>query len=75
MGRDTGLPQVNEALRRLDALVQVTVQSSVLGTPPASPTEGQRWIIPASPSGAWAGHAGQIAALQDGAWADRKSVV
>ena len=60
---------VNEALRRLDALVQVTVQSAVLATPPGSPTEGQRWIIPASPTGVWVGHAGQIAAWQDGAWA------
>lgn len=60
---------VNEALRRLDALVQVTVQSAALATPPGSPAEGQRWIIPAAPTGAWAGHAGQIAAWQDGAWA------
>jgi hypothetical protein len=60
---------VNEALRRLDALVQVTVQSAALATPPVSPTEGQRWILPASPTGAWAGHAGQIAVWQDGAWA------
>jgi hypothetical protein len=60
---------VNEALRRLDALVQVTVQSTALATPPATPAEGQRWILPAAPTGAWAGHAGQIAAWQDGAWA------
>ncbi len=60
---------VNEALRRLDALVQVTAQSVALATPPVSPTEGQRWILPASPTGAWAGHASQIAAWQDGAWA------
>ena len=60
---------VNEALRRLDALVQVTVQSAALTTPPGSPVEGQRWIVPASPTGAWAGRAGQIAAWQDGAWA------
>ena len=60
---------VNEALRRLDALVQITVQSAALATPPGSPTEGQRWILPGSPTGFWAGHAGQIAAWQDGAWA------
>ncbi len=60
---------VNEALRRLDALVQITVQSAALAAPPGSPTEGQRWILPAAPTGAWAGHAGQIAAWQDGAWA------
>lgn len=60
---------VNEALRRLDALVQITVQSAALAAPPGSPTEGQRWILSAAPTGAWAGHAGQIAAWQDGAWA------
>ncbi len=60
---------VNEALRRLDALVQVTVQSAVLATPPGSPTEGQRWIVPPSPTGAWAGQSGRVAAWQDGAWA------
>jgi Protein of unknown function (DUF2793) len=60
---------VNEALRRLDALVQVTVQSAALATPPATPAEGQRWIVAAAPTGAWVGHAGQIAAWQDGAWA------
>ncbi len=60
---------VNEALRRLDALVQVSVQSAVLATPPASPTEGQRWIVAASPTGTWSGHAAHLAAWQDGAWA------
>ena len=59
---------VNEALRRLDALVQVTVQSAVLATPPGSPSEGQRWIVAVSPTGAWSGHAGHLAAWQDGAW-------
>ena len=60
---------VNEALRRLDALVQIIVQSAALATPPGSPVEGQRWIVPAAPTGAWVGHASQIAAWQDGAWA------
>ena len=60
---------MNDALRRLDALVQLTVQSPTLATPPASPTEGQRWIVAASPTGAWVSRAGQIAAWQDGAWA------
>ena len=59
---------VNEALRRLDALVQVTVQSAALAIPPGSPAEGQRWIVPASPTGAWAGQSGKIGAWQDGAW-------
>lgn len=60
---------VNEALRRLDTLVQITVQSAALAAPPGSPTEGQRWIVAASPTGAWVGQSGKIAAWQDAAWA------
>lgn len=60
---------VNDALRRLDALIQIVVQSAALAAPPGSPVEGQRWIIAAAPTGAWAGQPGKIAAWQDGAWA------
>ncbi len=59
---------VNEALRRLDALVQITVQSAALATPPGSPAEGQRWIVATAATGAWVGQSGKIAAWQDGAW-------
>jgi hypothetical protein len=59
---------VNEALRALDALVQLAVLDRDLAVPPASPDEGQRWLIAAGASGAWAGRSGQIAAWQDGGW-------
>ena len=59
----------NEALRALDALVQCTVLSRNLTAPPASPAEGDRYIVAASPTGAWTGNARKIAAWQDGAWA------
>lgn len=59
---------VNEALRRLDALVQITVQSAALAAPPVSPAEGQRWIVAAGATGVWSGQSGKIAAWQDGAW-------
>jgi hypothetical protein len=59
----------NEALRILDALVQLAVLDKDLSAPPGSPRDGERWIVAASPTGAWAGHAGHIAAWQDGAWA------
>ena len=58
----------NEALRALDAVVQISVLDRDLATPPASPAEGARYIVAASPTGAWSGHAGQIAAFQDNAW-------
>jgi Protein of unknown function (DUF2793) len=58
----------NEAIRGLDALVQLSVVRSDLSTPPGSPVNGQRWIVAASPTGAWAGHATHVAAWQDAAW-------
>ena len=59
----------NEALRALDTVVQLMVLDKDLSSPPASPAEGARYIVAASPTDAWAGHAGHIAAYQDGAWA------
>src|SRR5437016_4816683 len=58
----------NAAIRELDALVQLAVLDRDLATPPGSPSDGQRWIVAASPTGAWTGHATQVAAWQDGAW-------
>src|SRR2546430_17690608 len=58
----------NAAIRALDALVQLAVLDRDLATPPSSPSDGQRWIVAASPTDAWAGKATQIAAWQDGAW-------
>lgn len=60
---------VNEALRRLDAIVQLAIIDRDLAAPPAAPAPGDAYIVGASPTGAWAGHAGEIAAFQDGAWA------
>tara|TARA_R110000824_G_scaffold366730_2_gene555666 strand:- start:203510 stop:204223 length:714 start_codon:yes stop_codon:yes gene_type:complete len=59
---------VNEALRRLDAAVHLSVESRMLAAPPATPDEGERYIVAASASGAWAGHEDDLAAWIDGAW-------
>jgi hypothetical protein len=58
----------NEAIRALDALVQLTVLDRDLSAPPGGPADGARFIVAASPTGAWADQAGNIAAWQDGAW-------
>jgi hypothetical protein len=58
----------NEDIRALNAVVQLSATSKSLSAPPANPIEGQRFIIAASPTGAWQGKTGQIAAWQDGAW-------
>lgn len=59
----------NEALRALDAIVQLAVQDKDLSAPPGAPAEGARYIVGASPTGTWSGHATHVAAWQDGAWA------
>ncbi len=59
----------NEAIRALDAIVQLSVKDRDLSVPPASPQEGERFLVAASPVAAWAVKEGRIAAWQDGAWA------
>lgn len=58
----------NEALRVLDTLVQLAVLDRDLTAPPASPADGNRFIVKAGASGAWAGRDDTIASWQDGAW-------
>jgi hypothetical protein len=58
----------NEAIRALDALLHAMVLDQDLATPPGSPADGARYIVAASPTGAWAGQAGKLAAWQDGVW-------
>lgn len=57
----------NEALQRLDAIVQLVIQSA-LNAPPSSPEEGECYAILTSPTDGWSGKAGKLAFWQDGAW-------
>lgn len=59
----------NAALTALDAIVNCQIQSAALTAPPASPGDGQCWIVASGATGAWATHDLNIAAWQDGAWA------
>ncbi|PWW00235.1 uncharacterized protein DUF2793 [Hoeflea marina] len=58
----------NEALQALDALVQLSVLSRSLADPPGAPAEGDRYLVPAGATGAWAGRQDSIAAFQSGGW-------
>jgi hypothetical protein len=57
----------NEALALLDALVQLTVESRMLTTPPASPADGACYIPGPGATGAWSGWDGHIA-VYSGGW-------
>lgn len=59
----------NEAIRMLDAIVQLAVLDRSLTSPPASPADGDRYIVAAGATGGWSGKDGLVAAWQDGAWA------
>lgn len=59
---------VNEALTILDLLVGLSVKDRGLTAPPGSPAEGDRYIVPAAATGAWAGWDGDVAAWSGGAW-------
>lgn len=59
----------NEAIKALDAVVQLAVTSRTVTTPPPAPVSGARYIVPAGASGAWAGREKQVAAWQDETWA------
>lgn len=56
----------NDALNDLDALTQLSVIDRVTNTPPASPSNGDSYLVGGSPTGAWSGAAGKIAAYFSG---------
>lgn len=58
----------NEAIRLLDALVQLAVIDRDLSAPPSSPADGDRYIVASGGSGAWDGWDLSIAYYVDGAW-------
>ncbi|MFC4671049.1 DUF2793 domain-containing protein [Seohaeicola nanhaiensis] len=58
----------NEALARLDLLVQLRVEALEAETPPPAPEKGQIWGLGPAPTGAWAGQAGRLAAFANDAW-------
>jgi hypothetical protein len=58
----------NEALAAMDAIIQLSVLTTGATSPPGSPAAGDRHLIGASPTGLFAGHAGQIALFEAEGW-------
>lgn len=58
---------VNEALSLVDAMAHCTIEGSAT-TPPASPTNGNNWLVASTATGDWAGQDGKIACWQSGNW-------
>jgi hypothetical protein len=58
----------NEALRLLDAMVQLAVLDRTRTAPPASPADGDRHLVASGATGLWAGWDLNVAFHVDGAW-------
>ena len=58
----------NEALVVLDALVHAAVEAGPIAAPPATPAEGQCWIVGPAATGEWSGQEGAIALWTAGGW-------
>lgn len=48
--------------------VHLSVKDRDLATPPGSPAAGDTYIVAASPTGAWSGHADHVAVRVGAAW-------
>uniref|UniRef100_UPI0040482C46 DUF2793 domain-containing protein n=2 Tax=Yoonia sp. TaxID=2212373 RepID=UPI0040482C46 len=58
----------NEALRLVDAMVQLSVLDRTRTAPPVSPSDGDRHIVASGASGLWAGWDLNVAFWVDGVW-------
>jgi hypothetical protein len=58
----------NEALRLLDAMVQLSILDRDLTAPPGSPADGDRYIVASGGTGDWTGWDLNVALFTDGAW-------
>lgn len=60
---------INDALRRIDALLSLGVETfKTLTAPPGSPAEGDMHVVDSPATGAWAGHEDEIAYRAFATW-------
>ena len=65
-GQASGEVTHNEAINRLDSLVMLSIIDRGLTTPPGGESNGDRYLVKATGTGAWAGHDDEIAMYYDG---------
>ena len=58
----------NDAVVRLDALVQLSVKNTTSAAAPALPADGDRYLVGSGATGLWAGWDLNIALFTDGSW-------
>lgn len=58
----------NEAIQKLDAIVQLSVSGFGLSEPPQAPAEGDVYVVGAAPTGDWEGREGRLACRLSTGW-------
>ena len=58
----------NDAIRHLDAIVQLAVISAQMTTPPLNATSGDRYVVADAATGDWEGQDGAIAVADGSGW-------
>ena len=58
---------VNEAHALADSLLHCAIEGR-RASPPATPSDGQAWLVDTGADGAWAGQVGKLAFRQSGNW-------
>lgn len=67
-GQEMDAATINEALVKLDAFTDLYLLGQFVNTPPASPADGDAYLLGGAPTGVWNGRAYKIASCIDGAW-------
>lgn len=59
---------LNEALKTLDTVINLSVKSTTLTFPPSDPAQGDRFIIGKNPTGLWENKEGYLVQFEDAGW-------
>ena len=60
-GQELDAMQINDALIQFDAMTDICLLGQFVNTPPASPADGDMYLLGGAPTGAWTGRAYKIA--------------